>query len=99
MGITPPGRAIPFPLVWGRSKAIAVEFGAASNERTQTYVEEISTPRANSPELADEQLINNVAAGDASALGDLIDRYSRLVFIGRNLDEAKLREGFEACTA
>jgi G3E family GTPase len=27
------------------------------------------------------------------------DRYSRLVFIGRNLDEAKLREGFEACIA
>ena len=26
-------------------------------------------------------------------------RYSRLVFIGRNLDEAKLREGFEACFA
>ena len=26
-------------------------------------------------------------------------RYSRLVFIGRNLDEAKLREGFEACAA
>jgi RNA polymerase sigma-70 factor (ECF subfamily) len=79
MGITPPGRALPFPLVWGKSKAIAVESGSASNERTQTYVEEISAPRANSPELADEQLINNVAAGDASALGDLIDRYSRLV--------------------
>ncbi|MFI4950738.1 MAG: CobW family GTP-binding protein [Caulobacterales bacterium] len=27
------------------------------------------------------------------------DRYSRLVFIGRNLDEAKLREGFEAAIA
>jgi G3E family GTPase len=27
------------------------------------------------------------------------DRYSRLVFIGRNLDEAKLRAGFEACIA
>jgi G3E family GTPase len=27
------------------------------------------------------------------------ERYSRLVFIGRNLDEAKLREGFEACVA
>jgi len=27
------------------------------------------------------------------------DRYSRLVFIGRNLDEAALREGFEACFA
>jgi G3E family GTPase len=27
------------------------------------------------------------------------DRYSRLVFIGRNLDEAKLREGFEASIA
>jgi len=26
-------------------------------------------------------------------------RYSRLVFIGRNLDEAKLREGFQACAA
>ena len=26
-------------------------------------------------------------------------RYSRLVFIGRNLDEAKLRAGFEACAA
>jgi G3E family GTPase len=27
------------------------------------------------------------------------DRSSRMVFIGRNLDEAKLREGFEACAA
>ena len=27
------------------------------------------------------------------------DRYSRLVFIGRNLDEAKLREGFESTIA
>jgi len=27
------------------------------------------------------------------------DRYSRLVFIGRNLDEAKLKAGFEACVA
>jgi G3E family GTPase len=27
------------------------------------------------------------------------DRYSRLVFIGRNLDEAKLRAGFESCVA
>jgi G3E family GTPase len=26
-------------------------------------------------------------------------RYSRLVFIGRNLDEAKLRAGFEATAA
>ena len=26
-------------------------------------------------------------------------RYSRMVFIGRNLDEAKLKQGFEACTA
>jgi G3E family GTPase len=26
-------------------------------------------------------------------------RYSRMVFIGRNLDEAELRRGFEACTA
>ena len=30
---------------------------------------------------------------------DGADRYSRLVFIGRNLDEAKLRKGFEACVA
>ena len=27
------------------------------------------------------------------------DRYSRMVFIGRNLDEAKLKAGFEACAA
>jgi G3E family GTPase len=26
-------------------------------------------------------------------------RTSRMVFIGRNLDEAKLRAGFEACAA
>ncbi len=26
-------------------------------------------------------------------------RYSRMVFIGRNLDEAALRRGFEACAA
>ncbi len=27
------------------------------------------------------------------------DRYSRMVFIGRNLDEAELKRGFEACAA
>ena len=27
------------------------------------------------------------------------DRYSRMVFIGRNLDEAQLKAGFEACAA
>ena len=27
------------------------------------------------------------------------DRYSRMVFIGRNLDEAALKAGFEACVA
>ena len=27
------------------------------------------------------------------------DRYSRLVFIGRNLDESALKAGFEACLA
>ena len=27
------------------------------------------------------------------------DRSSRMVFIGRNLDEAELRAGFEACAA
>ena len=26
-------------------------------------------------------------------------RYSRMVFIGRNLDEAELKAGFEACAA
>ena len=26
-------------------------------------------------------------------------RYSRMVFIGRNLDEAELKRGFEACAA
>ena len=26
-------------------------------------------------------------------------RYSRMVFIGRDLDEAAIREGFEACVA
>jgi G3E family GTPase len=26
-------------------------------------------------------------------------RYSRMVFIGRNLDEAALKAGFEACAA
>jgi G3E family GTPase len=30
---------------------------------------------------------------------DTDDRYSRLVFIGRNLDEAGLRAGFESCIA
>src|SRR5438309_2086675 len=77
MGITPPGRALPFPLVWGKPKA--VESGAASKEYGEGCFQEISAPRANSLEFPDEQLINNIAAGDASALGDLIDRYSRLV--------------------
>ena len=31
--------------------------------------------------------------------GDTERRWSRAVFIGRDLDEAELRKGFEACAA
>jgi G3E family GTPase len=46
------------------------------------------------------QAVHMILEGDfQSAWRDDADRYSRLVFIGRNLDEAKLREGFEATIA
>jgi G3E family GTPase len=46
------------------------------------------------------QAVHMILEGDFQGpWRDGADRYSRLVFIGRNLDEAKLREGFEACVA
>src|SRR5450432_2274996 len=46
------------------------------------------------------QAVHMILEGDFQGpWRDGADRYSRLVFIGRNLDEAKLREGFEACIA
>jgi G3E family GTPase len=46
------------------------------------------------------QAVHMILEGDFQGpWRDGSDRYSRLVFIGRNLDEAKLREGFEACVA
>jgi G3E family GTPase len=46
------------------------------------------------------QAVHMILEGDFQGpWKDGADRYSRLVFIGRNLDEAKLREGFEACVA
>jgi G3E family GTPase len=46
------------------------------------------------------QAVHMILEGDFQGpWKDGADRYSRLVFIGRNLDEAKLREGFEACIA
>jgi G3E family GTPase len=46
------------------------------------------------------QAVHMILEGDFQGLWrDGADRYSRLVFIGRNLDEAKLREGFEASIA
>jgi len=46
------------------------------------------------------QAVHMILEGDFQGpWRDGADRYSRLVFIGRNLDEAKLREGFEACAA
>ncbi len=46
------------------------------------------------------QAVHMILEGDfQGAWRDGADRYSRLVFIGRNLDEAKLREGFEASIA
>jgi RNA polymerase sigma-70 factor (ECF subfamily) len=76
MGISPPGRALPFPLVWGKSKP--------SSSQSQTLVEESHAQvgpasRAPAAEIADEILLRRVAKGDAEALGQLIDRYSRLV--------------------
>ena len=46
------------------------------------------------------QAVHMILEGDFQGpWRDGADRYSRLVFIGRNLDEAKLREGFEASIA
>ena len=46
------------------------------------------------------QAVHMILEGDFQGpWRDGAERYSRLVFIGRNLDEAKLREGFEACIA
>ena len=46
------------------------------------------------------QAVHMILEGDFQGpWRDGAERYSRLVFIGRNLDEAKLREGFEACVA
>ncbi|MFL5297846.1 MAG: CobW family GTP-binding protein [Phenylobacterium sp.] len=46
------------------------------------------------------QAVHMILEGDfQGAWKSGADRYSRLVFIGRNLDEAKLRAGFEACAA
>jgi G3E family GTPase len=46
------------------------------------------------------QAVHMILEGDFQGpWRDGADRYSRLVFIGRNLDEAKLREGFDACVA
>jgi G3E family GTPase len=46
------------------------------------------------------QAVHMILEGDFQGpWRDGAERYSRLVFIGRNLDEAKLREGFEACAA
>jgi G3E family GTPase len=46
------------------------------------------------------QAVHMILEGDLQGewRGDQ-DRYSRMVFIGRNLDEKALREGFEACAA
>ena len=46
------------------------------------------------------QAVHMILEGDLQrAWAEGERRYSRMVFIGRNLDEAKLREGFEACAA
>jgi G3E family GTPase len=46
------------------------------------------------------QAVHMIMEGDLQApWRDGEDRYSRMVFIGRNLDEASLREGFEGCVA
>jgi G3E family GTPase len=46
------------------------------------------------------QAVHMILEGDFQGpWRDGADRYSRLVFIGRNLDEAQLRKGFEACVA
>jgi len=46
------------------------------------------------------QAVHMILEGDFQGpWRDGADRYSRLVFIGRNLDEAKLRAGFEATVA
>ena len=46
------------------------------------------------------QAVHMILEGDLQrAWRDGDDRYSRMVFIGRNLDEAALKTGFEACAA
>jgi G3E family GTPase len=46
------------------------------------------------------QAVHMILEGDFQGEWKANDqRYSRMVFIGRNLDEAKLKAGFEACAA
>jgi G3E family GTPase len=46
------------------------------------------------------QAVHMILEGDLQReWRDADDRYSRMVFIGRNLDEAALKAGFEACAA
>ena len=46
------------------------------------------------------QAVHMILEGDFQGPWKPTDnRYSRLVFIGRNLDEAGLRAGFESCIA
>jgi G3E family GTPase len=46
------------------------------------------------------QAVHMMLEGDLqSPWGEGEPRESRMVFIGRNLDEARLRAGFEACAA
>jgi RNA polymerase sigma-70 factor (ECF subfamily) len=64
MSSPPPGRALPFPIPWGKNQ-----------ERTAVLQ---SAPQCPIP--SDEEVMAGLQSNDASALEILFDRYSRLVF-------------------
>ena len=65
MGLTSTGRAIPFPLV-STDEPQAPAVRNSHGESVDLFID-------------DESLLSRVAANDSAALGELIDRYSRLV--------------------
>ncbi len=64
MSAPPQGRALPFPVVWGRGRANARIAPKTVDSRIPT----------------DEELMAKLQANDSVALDILFDRYSRLVF-------------------
>lgn len=75
MGFTPPGRALPFPIIWDASKQSGTALRAGAGTSAPANGAGSSAPSA----VPDETLISRVAAQDPAALRHLVDRYARLV--------------------